>query len=124
MWSNGKPDHCDVSACSTGGFIAKLLNFKSRTILGIFQTILFLTFNNEGLLGLLPLIATISATFFMVYDAKKFKVLFITTSILWLIYNLAMNNYIALLSNTFNIISNIIGLYKIHKTATKQLKIL
>lgn len=89
------------------------LSIKSKILLTIFQVIICLMVGNLTIVNLFPLIATIFYTFFIVYDAKRLKVLSIITTILWSIYNLHILSYTAFFFNIFSIISNVVGLCRL-----------
>ena len=75
-----------------------------------------LAFNNNGLWGILPLLATVPYTLLM--DIKSdigLKVMLMATCVPWLIYDLHLMNYAALPFDAGFIISSCIGIYRIKK---------
>lgn len=91
------------------------LNIVSKIILTIIQVLLYLIFDDFNIITLLPFLATTLYTFLMVYDAKKLKILSITTTILWVIYNFYIQSYASFMFNVLSIITNLIGLFKLSK---------
>ena len=76
-----------------------------------------LIFNNLGILGLLPLIATVAFTCFMnVKSPIKLKFLLIITLILWVIYDVLIYSYTSAIFESFAIIAHSITVYQLlHK---------
>lgn len=91
--------------------------FKAKLIFILLQVVLGLFFNRLGLVGLLPIIAGVSFTWFV--DSKSeilLKVVIILDNLLWVYYNIVINSYISLAVNAFAIISNIMGIYIIKRS--------
>lgn len=96
------------------------LDIKSIIIITVLSTVLSLCFNNLGVIGLLPLIASILYLWFMnIKDIKKFKLLMIFIASLWLVYDASIKSYTAAAFDFMTIIANIISLYSIKKTYNK-----
>ena len=92
------------------------LGTKEKIILVIISTTLSLYFNNLGIIGLLPLISTVSYTLLMdMKDVIKFKILLIFTLVLWLIYDLYIKSYSSALFDFMNIITNLFSIYQLTK---------
>jgi len=93
------------------------LNIIGKTIITLASTTLILKFNNLKLIGLLPLISSVSYVWLMdIKDVKKFKLLFAFTMTLWLIYDLTIKAYT---SAIFDIITITMNLLTITKTEDK-----
>lgn len=92
------------------------LGIKEIIIITILSVGLSLCFNNLGIVGLLPLIASTLYLWFMnIKDIKKFKVLMIFITILWLIYDICIKSYTSALFDFMTVIANIVSLYSIIK---------
>lgn len=84
-----------------------------KIIITIITIGLSITFNNKGLIGLLPLISNISYTFLMdKFDEKKFKLLIIFTLIWWGIYDFIIHNYVAFSFDMATIVTSIIAIIR------------
>ena len=92
------------------------LGTKEKIILIILSTSLSFYFNNLGIIGLLPLVSTISYTLLMdMKDVIKFKKLIIFTLVMWLIYDIYIISYSSAAFDLLNIITNAIAIYQINK---------
>lgn len=92
------------------------LGTKEKIILVIISTSLSLYFNNLGIIGLLPLIATVSYTLLMdMKDVIKFKILIIFTLVLWFIYDLYIKSYSSAFFDFMNIVTNLYSIYQLRK---------
>lgn len=70
------------------------------------QTGLCLAVNTQGLLGLLPAAAAIIFTWFMdTEDPIVFKFVIMGTSVMWMIYDFAIGNYVAGVFDCFTVCS-------------------
>ena len=95
------------------------LNTKAKLIIILVATILSLTFNNLGVIGILPLISSIVYTSFIsIKDIKKLKYIILFTTSLWLIYDLTIKSYAFATFDFFTIITNIIAIYQLSKKRT------
>ena len=93
------------------------LKIKEKAILIALSTTLSLCFNNLGLIGILPLISTITYTILMdIKDVTKYKLLVIFTMILWCIYDINIKSYSSAIFDFLNIITNSIAIYQLSKT--------
>lgn len=91
----------------------KLKN-KEKIILTVVSVALSLYFNNLGIIGILPLISTVTYTLLMdIKDVIKFKKLIIFTMIMWLIYDVYIKSYSSAIFDFMNIVTNIFSIYKI-----------
>ena len=92
------------------------LGFKEKLILVTISVGLSIYFNNLGLIGILPVIATIFYTMLMdMKNVVKFKVLLIFTLILWGIYDIYIKSYTSAIFDFITIGANIFSIYKIYK---------
>ena len=90
------------------------LNNVAKFILIVLATVLSLCFNNLGLIGLLPLISTITYVLLMnIKDVIKYKYLNIFTMIIWLIYDLYIKSYTSACFDFMNIVANIVSIIQI-----------
>lgn len=86
----------------------------SKTFIIISTVVLSLMFNNLGIIGLLPIIATVLYTLFMdVKDIIKFKYLSSFISLLWGIYDIVIKSYSSAFFDFLTIITTIISIIKI-----------
>lgn len=87
---------------------------KQKILIILSISILSLIFNNLGLIGILPVIGTAIYTLFMdTKDIIKFKILSISTTALWLIYNFCIMSYTAGVIEIFQITTNTIAIFRI-----------
>ena len=99
------------------------LNLKEKIIIVMLSTGLSLYFNNLGIIGLLPLISTVSYTLLMdMKNVVKFKILIIFTLIMWLIYDLYIKSYSSAIFDFLNIITNLIAIYELKRIKTTSEK--
>lgn len=90
------------------------LGLKEKIILTILSLVLSLALNNLGIIGLLPLISTVTYLWLMnIKDVIKFKYLMCFTMILWLIYDFSIKSYTSSIFDLFTIISNIIAIVQL-----------
>ena len=84
----------------------------------IVSTILTLSFNNLGFIGILPLFNTIVYTIFInIKDEFKFKILILTQMILWFIYDLTIRSYTSAAFDFITAIASAITAYQIYKNS-------
>lgn len=92
------------------------LGFKEKMILVTISVGLSIYFNNLGIIGILPVIATVFYTMLMdMKNVVKFKVLLIFTLILWGIYDIYIKSYTSAIFDFITIGANIFSIYKIYK---------
>lgn len=73
--------------------------------------------NTLGIIGLLPVINNIIFILFLNTKSKiGFKILIITSMILWLIHDIVIKSYVTALFDVFTIISSIIAIIQLKKT--------
>ena len=90
------------------------LKIKQKLIIILLISFFSLYYNNLGVIGLIPVIATIVYTLFMdTKDIIKFKILTISTS--WFIYDLYIMAYTAAVFEFLQIITNSIAIYQLVK---------
>lgn len=90
------------------------LGMKEKVIIIMLSIVLSLIFNNLGIIGLLPLISTI--TYILLMDTKNvinFKVLTIFTLVLWLIYDINIKSYTSAIFDFMCVIANIIAIFQL-----------
>ncbi len=96
-------------------FYKNKLGNKEKILLVIITSVFSLFFNNLGLWGLLPLISTVVYTLLIdLKDVVKFKILVITTVILWFIYDIYIQSYTSAIFDFMTIVTNTIAIYKLH----------
>lgn len=87
------------------------LNILWKVLISIIAIVLSVKFNNLGLIGILPLISTITYLWLMdIKDVVKFKLLIIFTMVLWFIYDLTIKSYS---SAVFDLMTSITNAYSI-----------
>lgn len=92
------------------------LGFKEKLILVTISVGLSIYFNNLGIIGILPVIATVFYTMLMdMKNVVKFKVLLIFTLILWGIYDIYIKSYTSAIFDFITIGANIFSIYRIYK---------
>lgn len=92
------------------------LGFKEKMILVTISVGLSIYFNNLGIIGILPVIATVFYTMLMdMKNVVKFKVLLIFTLILWGIYDIYIKSYTSAIFDFITIGANIFSIYRIYK---------
>lgn len=97
------------------------LDLKAKIIL-TFLAILFLLFNNLGLIGLLPVISTVVYILLMnTKDIIKFKWLIIATSFMWFVYDLFIKSYTSAIFDFMTIVANIISIIEISLKKQKRI---
>ena len=85
------------------------LNVMGKIIITLVAIVMTIIFNNEGLIGYLPLINTIFYMWLMdVKNIIKFKILIIFTAILWLVYDFSINSFTSMIFDFMNITANIV----------------
>ena len=90
------------------------LGFKEKIIISAVSIALSLSFNNLGIIGLLPLISAILYIWLMnIKDVVKFKILIIITMILWLVYDISIKSYVSAIFDFATIVSNFISIVQI-----------
>ena len=73
---------------------------------------LSLKFNNLGLLGLLPMISTVTYIWLMnIKDVCKFKLLIAFTMLLWFIYDIMIKSYTSSVFDFVSMIANLITIF-------------
>lgn len=90
------------------------LTKTSILIISIIMTILCLIYNNLGLVGLLPLLATLIYTIFInTKSTIKLKSLILITLICWGIYDFTIKSYISVIFNMTGVVASIISIYQL-----------
>lgn len=76
--------------------------------------------NNLGLIGLCPVLSAVLFTWFLDSDEITLKIVIIVTSILWMIFDFTIHNYVTMVMDVFTVISNTIGIFLIKKNAMEK----
>ena len=92
------------------------LGTREKIIITILAVVLSLIFNNLGIIGILPVISTVTYVWLMnVKDVRKFKLLIAFTMLMWLIYDTAIKSYTSAIFDFMNLIANVITVFQIRK---------
>lgn len=92
------------------------LNIVAKIIISILSIVLVLYFNNDGLIGLLPLICIIIWIWIMtIKNVVAFKLIFAVIMILWVIYDFYVLNYVGSIFDVLTILANIISIISIKR---------
>lgn len=87
------------------------LGLVQKIVITILSIVLSLCFNNLGIIGLLPLVSTVTYIWLMnIKNVSRFKLLVIFTMILWLIYDITIKSYTSAFFDFMNICANIISI--------------
>ena len=129
-----------ISNIMVGGYIGALVNviavFRnilcSKNKLNMFWIVVItmititigVIFNEEGMIGYLPILATLIFLFFMnVKDMVKFKMLTALVMSLWFVYDLEIHLYTTALFDLITVFSSLIVMYYLaHEKTKKELK--
>lgn len=96
------------------------LKIQQKIILVLVSIVLSLCFNNLGVIGILPLISTVTYTLLMdIQDIIKFKILTIFTMVMWFIYDFYIMSYSSAVFDFFNIVTNSIAIYQLCNVGTR-----
>lgn len=99
------------------------LNIMAKIILILFSIIFSIMFNNLGVIGLLPVISTVTYILLMnIKDVVKFKWLIIFTMLMWLIYDVYIKSYTSAVFDFMNIVANIISIIQINNNKQGERK--
>ncbi|SDA30249.1 inner membrane protein [Ruminococcus sp. YE71] len=94
----------------------KLNNTAKGVIIGL-STVLSLMFNTRGMIGLIPVAATILYTLFLdKFEGTKFKWLMIATWGLWTVHDFAIQSYV---SSVFNVLTMVTAFISIVRSGSK-----
>ena len=98
------------------------LALKEKIIIIILSVTLSLIFNNLGIIGLLPIISTVTYVSLMTTkNVVKFKLLIIFTMLMWGIYDFYIKSYTSAAFDLTNIVANIIAIYQLKKKTNNKL---
>ena len=93
------------------------LGTREKIIITILAVVLSLIFNNLGIIGILPVISTVTYVWLMnVKDVRKFKLLIAFTMLMWLIYDVIIKSYTSALFDFANLIANVATAFQIRKS--------
>lgn len=85
------------------------------------QIVIASVVNTQGLLGLLPIFAAVIFTWFLdIKSDSGFKLVIISTSAMWLIYDYAIMNYVSFVFDILTICTSIAGLCMLNGAAGKK----
>lgn len=99
------------------------LGKKEKIIITILAVSLPLYFNDKGILGLLPVVSIVTYTWLMnIKEIKKFKLLIMSTTILWFIYDTLIKSYTSALFGIATFTSNMITYFKIKNKEKNTIK--
>ena len=88
-----------------------------KTAFIVIQTGLTVIFDGFGLLVWLPILSAAIFTWFIdVKSPVRFKVVIIVAQSLWVVYDLCYKNYVALAFDIFTVLSNLVGIWLIHRS--------
>jgi hypothetical protein len=97
------------------------LTKKVKLFIIVLSTILTIIFNNQGVMGYLPLI---SSTIYIIYmdlkNVAKYKKMLIITLVLWFIYDFYIMSYTSAIFDLISVITALIGIRELHKKRRKQ----
>ena len=92
------------------------LGKNEKIVISILSIVLSVLFNNLGLIGYLPLLASLIYLWLInIKGIYKFKLLMILIMIMWGIYDLKIKSYTSATFDALTIVTNIIGIYLIAK---------
>ena len=92
------------------------LDIKAKIIITILSVVLSFVFNNLGIVGLFPLIATVSYIWLInTKDITKFKMLIIFTMVIWFVYDLCIKSYTSGAFDFANIVANVVSIIQIKR---------
>ena len=96
------------------------LNLPAKLVFIIVQAAVTIPFNNHGLIGYLPLLATVIFTWFL--DTKSdmvMKIVMTVTQAMWIVYDTVIKNYVGVAFDTAALIADFIGIYLISREMKK-----
>ena len=97
------------------------LGRNEKIVISILSITLSVLFNNLGLIGYLPLLASLIYLWLInIKGIYKFKLLMILIMIMWGIYDLKIKSYTSATFDALTVLSNIVGIYLVAKK--KKLK--
>lgn len=102
------------------------VKFRNTTLLKIFFILLQLGLSlgtlRSGFISWLPLMAAALFTWCMdTKSAAKLKICILCTQVMWLIYDLGYQNYVASAFDVMTMVSNLIGLYMVIRKKTQDM---
>ena len=97
------------------------LTTKVKISIIVLSTILTIIFNNQGVIGFLPLISSIIYIAYMdLKSVVKYKRVLMITLALWLVYDFYIMSYTSALFDLISIISAGVGIYQLSKKRRKK----
>ena len=92
------------------------LDLKWKIILSVLSVGLSITFNNLGMIGLLPMFSTVLYIWLMnIKDVIKFKWLIVFTNFTWLIYDIMIISIVTAVCDLLSVITGVISINSIKK---------
>ena len=97
------------------------LDLKWKIILSVLSVGLSITFNNLGMIGLLPMFSTVLYIWLMnIKDVIKFKWLIVFTNFTWLIYDIMIISIVTAVCDLLSVITGVISINSIKKDNKKK----
>lgn len=92
------------------------LGTKEKCLIGLISIVLTILFNNLGIIGYLPLLASLIYLFLMnTKGIIRFKILTIIIMIMWLIYDITIKSYTSAIFDALTILTTYISIWQIRK---------
>lgn len=99
------------------------LGLKEKILITIVSVLLSIYFNDMGVIGLLPVLATTLYIWLMsTKNIIHLKMLLIVTSSIWLVYDLFINLYVSVIFEFTNIVVNFISIIQIKRKKNNDIK--
>lgn len=99
------------------------LGLKEKILITIVSVLLSIYFNDMGVIGLLPVLATTLYIWLMnTKNVIHLKMLLMVTSSIWLVYDLFINLYVSVIFEFTNIIVNFISIIQIKRKKNNDIK--
>lgn len=90
------------------------LGTKEKGIIGLISIILTVLFNNLGIIGYLPLLASLIYLYLMnIKGIIKFKILTIITMIMWFIYDFTIKSYTSSLFDALTVLTSMVAICQV-----------
>lgn len=97
-------------------FTKKQVSLPLKLLFIAVQVLLSLSALQNGMIEWLPILSAGLFTWFL--DTKsevKLKTVIIVTTLMWLVYDLWYQNYVAMAFDALTVVSNTIGIYMVHR---------
>lgn len=97
------------------------LGLKEKIVITILSIVLSLLYNNLGIIGYCPLIATITYLWLIdIKDIIKFKIMFLITTALWIFNDVYIKSYIAAIFDILTVTTTFISIIELKKKGEKN----